>query len=57
MIKLIAAVKHMRYCQNEYFRTKNYQALVNAKAAEKKVDQLLKHYDDVQVRQLKLKME
>jgi hypothetical protein len=41
MKELIEAVEHMRFCQQEYFRTRNYAALDNAKKAERKVDEML----------------
>lgn len=40
--QLRAAVGVMRAAQMEYFRTKSQNALVQAKAAERKVDELLR---------------
>lgn len=49
-------VRNMRYCQNEYFKTRSYPALENSKKLERKVDQMIKD-DDLMDLQLKLAME
>ena len=49
-----SAVKQMRFCQNEFFKHKNYYSLENAKHAEKVVDKLIKDDDDAEAAQLSL---
>jgi len=56
MNELIEAVKRMRFCQNEYFKIRNYTTLHNAKEAEKKVDKMLVDID-ADAKQLTLEME
>jgi len=48
------AVRHMRFCQNEFFKTKNYYALENSRKAEKNVDKLIAEDDEAEAAQLKL---
>lgn len=49
-----SAVKQMRFCQKEFFKTKNYYSLENAKHAEKVVDKMIQDDDDAEKAQLSL---
>ena len=40
-MSFVAAVKDMRYLQNKYFKTRDYNVLTNARKAERVVDRLL----------------
>lgn len=46
MKELIDTVKQMRYWQKEYFKTRAFPALDNARKFERKVDQLLDEQDN-----------
>lgn len=48
MKQLLPAVKAMREAQKEYFRTRDRQVLLQSKALEKQVDELIAKYDNQQ---------
>lgn len=48
MKQLLPAVKAMRKAQKEYFRTRDRQVLLQSKALEKQVDELIAEYDNLQ---------
>lgn len=39
--ELITAVKQMRYLQKQYFKTRDYRILMDSKAAERAVDEMI----------------
>jgi hypothetical protein len=46
IVDFIAAVSRMRYCQQQYFQTRNHFDLLDAKRTEQQVDQYLKQFEN-----------